>query len=581
MAVRFRSPADQPYGCFHPRSRFHGFREGGTYWPSVAQYCLAQRLASREDRERVRTARDPEHACELAASMPTIDGWKEQETDVLTRALLLSFQANLPRRAVLVATGDEPIEADIDDPELGIGPDGRGENRLGRALMEARAVVRRRAEDPEAIQCEHQDPEAVRLACEHLLADGAWNRPFHRSFTGQGSAYNLICPACFAALPKPPPLRKICGDCHEGLHSGNRGPDAGAPVFPERATDLRFEHRTVRLPGLDEAEIIAITPIPLEASVWLMLDKSGRLHRVDLARGCSEAGGAAPDDAIDRAVGLTLRAAPDGRLAAIAEREGRRAVVIEPATGRITMRILRDNYHEKHCPFPIAFFAVGARLYLAHATAWNRLDVSDPATGEILTARLIAPYEKDTRPPHYLDYFHADLIPSPDGERVIDNGWVWHPSGCVRAFSLRRWVEENLYESEDGPTVKELCWREYYWGGPVAWLDATTVAVWGLGDDDRLLTPGARVFNGVTGEEIRSFAGPAQGFASQPPYLIAFDNESGTSVWDVTTGERLAREPGLCPIEQHPASRELISRVPGEGFRVSRLVGASLHQGAA
>jgi hypothetical protein len=442
--------------------------------------------------------------------------------------------------------------------------------------METRDSVRRRASDPEAIQCEHQDPEAVRLACEHLLADGAWNRAFHRRFTGQGSDYDLICPACFAAVPAPPPLRKICGDCHESLHSGSRGPDAGAPVFPERATGLRFEHRSVRIPGLDEAAIIAVTPIPLEPSIWLMLDKSGYLHRVDLARGRSEAGGAVPDDAIDRGVALTLRAAPDGRLAAIAELEGRRAVVIEPATGRVTMRILRDNYHEKHCQFPIAFFALGGRLHLAHATAWNRLDVSDPATGELLTARHIAPYEKDARPEHYLDYFHADLIPSPDGERVIDNGWVWHPSGCVRAFSLRRWVEENPFESEDGPTVKELCWREYYWGGPVAWLDATTVAVWGLGDDDWLLTPGVRIFNVVTGEEIRSFAGPAQGLASEPPYLLAFDSASGTSVWDINTGERLARDPGLCPIERHPASGELLTRAPGEGFRVSRLVDPSL-----
>jgi hypothetical protein len=164
-------------------------------------------------------------------------------------------------------------------------------------------------------------------------------------------------------------------------------------------------------------------------------------------------------------------------------------------------------------------------------------------------------------------------VPSPDGERVIDNGWVWAPSGLVRAFSLRRWVEENPWESEDGPSVKDLCWRDYYWGGPVVWLDATRVAVWGLGTDDQLLTPGARVFDVVTGDELRTFAGPAQGFASVPPYLVAFDAESGTSVWDVETGERLAHEAGLCPIAQHPASRELITRVPGEGFRVSRLIG--------
>lgn len=575
MVVRFRSPDDKPYGCFHPRSRYHGFRVGRVYWSTVAQYCLAERLASPKDREHVRTqARDPEHAEELGASMPTLEGWQDQAEEVLRRALLHCFEQNLSIRAVLVATGDAPIEADLDDPVLGVGPDGRGENRLGRALVETRAIVRRRAEDAEAIQCHHQEPEEVRLACEHLLAAREKPRRFHRRFTGQGSAYDLVCPACFEALPAPPPLRKICDGCHEDLHDGDRGPDAGAPAFPERATNLRFEHAMVRLPGLAPEEVIAIAPIAREAGAWLMLDRGGRLHRADLARGRSESGGAAPGDAVDFGAALTLCAAPDGRFVAIAEREGRRAVVLEPATGRVTMRVLRDDYHEEHCPFPIAFFAIGERLYLAHATAWNRLDASDPATGACLTERTPPPAGPgESIPAHSLDYFHADLVLSPDGERVIDNGWVWHPCGVVRTFSMRRWVEENVWESEDGPSVKDLCSRLYFWGGPVAWLDATTVAVWGHGDDDRLLTPGARVFDVVTGEEVRSFAGPLPGFACVPPYLVAYDAAQGASVWDVATGERLARDASLCPIAQHPSSRELITSVPGEGFRVSRLVG--------
>lgn len=575
MPIRFRSPDDQPHGCFHPQSRFHGFREDGVYWSTVSQYCLGKRLAKPEDRERVRTqVRDAAEAEALAATLPSIDGWEARAEEVLKRALLLSFEANLPIRAVLVATGDEAIEAELDDPVLGIGPDGRGANVLGRALMETRAIVRRRAEDPEAIQCEHQEPEEVRRACEHLLATPtAWKRPFHRRFTGKWSEYDLVCPGCFEALPSAPPLRTICGECFEGLHAGLRGADAGAPQFPERSTDLRFEHRMVRPAGLAVDDVIAMAPVPREAGVWIMLDKEGRLYRVDLARGVAEAGGSAPDDAVDRGVPLILRAAPDGRLAAIAELKGRRAAVLEPATGRVTMGLLRDNYRQEHCPFPIAFFEVGGRLLLAHATAWNRLDVSDPATGALVSDRTRAP---GAQPDHYLDYFHADLVLSPDGERVIDNGWVWGPAGVVVAFSLKRWVEENAWESEDGPSVKQLCCRHYYWGGPVAWLDATTVAVWGLGEDDLLLTPGARVFDVVAGEELRSFAGPAAGFASVPPYLVAFDEERGAGVWDVETGERLAVDPTLCPTAQHPGSRELITRVLGEGFRVSRLVGSPL-----
>jgi hypothetical protein len=50
----------------------------------------------------------------------------------------------------------------------------------------------------------------------------------------------------------------------------------------------------VRLPGLSPEEVALLAPIAREPGAWLMLDKGGRLHRVDLARGRSEATARSP-----------------------------------------------------------------------------------------------------------------------------------------------------------------------------------------------------------------------------------------------------------------------------------------------
>ena len=68
------------------------------------------------------------------------------------------------------------------------------------------------------------------------------------------------------------------------------------------------------------------------------------------------------------------------------------------------------------------------RTLVVHATDWNRLDVSDPATGERLTLRdLPQPESGQPRPNRYMDYCHAGLSVSPDYEWIADWGWIWHP----------------------------------------------------------------------------------------------------------------------------------------------------------
>jgi predicted NAD-dependent protein-ADP-ribosyltransferase YbiA (DUF1768 family) len=593
MTIRFSSPADEPYGCFHPDSRAHGFREDGAYWPSVTQYLLARGLADPKDRERVRmNARDVDDARAMAAAMPRLadadaDARVAREADALLLALRRAFETNLASRAVLISTGDARIEAALgDDAVLGVGLDGRGENRLGVALQAVRVIARERADRVNAIQCEHPGVEssgATGHVCACLLATRASHerpRRYHRRFTGVGATYDLICSACRDALPAAPPLRLLCSDCFEAYLGAERLADVGAPAFPTRPSGLRFAHRLVPLAGLDAEDVIAATPIARMPHVWLALRRDGALVRFDVARGAAEVGGRVDPDAIDLAGSIELHVSPGGGLAVVGESKGRRALVLEPATGSVLRALERDDYHPEHCRYPLGLFELDGRLLLVHATEWNRLDVMDPRTGECLTERASPKWASGApSPAHALDYFHAGLVISPDGERVLDNGWIWHPWGEVRTFSLRALALENRWESEDGESVRALAGRSYYWDGPATWLDARTVAVWGDGDDDTNLTPAARLFDVETGEERGSFAGPARGLALVRDRLVAFDAGAGTSVWDWRTGERLAQDPSFTPsfaIAAHPRSQELLSRA-GEGgrgaFRVSELIG--------
>jgi hypothetical protein len=245
--------------------------------------------------------------------------------------------------------------------------------------------------------------------------------------------------------------------------------------------------------------------------------------------------------------------------------------VFDLDTGSATMALDRGDYQTEHSNFPAAFAEVDGRTVLIHATEWNRLDVSDPRTGELLTARPTPVYRRDEpRPEHYLDYFHGGLAVSPTGAYVADNGWVWHPFGVVAVWDVRRWLRENPWESEDGPSMRSLCHRAYYWDGPLCWLGSDRLAVWGYGADDEWLIPAVRVFDATTGAEGHWFAGPTGDLISDG-YLFSCDPAGGTSVWDVETGERLLLDGEFCPRRYHPGAKTFLTPGSDGRFRVTRL----------
>lgn len=270
---------------------------------------------------------------------------------------------------------------------------------------------------------------------------------------------------------------------------------------------------------------------------------------------------------------LILRISPDGRFAAVAEEFGLKGAVFHADSGSLAYPLERGDYYANISSFPLAFFELEGKSHLIHGTDWNRLDICDAATGTPLTVRARTEYVSgQPRPAHYLDYFHGRLHVSPGGNWIAEDGWHWHPLGATRIWSLSDWMTRNEWESEDGPSLRDLCQRAYFWDGPLVWLDHGRLAVWGLGDDDERMDPGIRIFEAATGSEIGGFPGPSisphriwppetdrHGWLAYDRWLYAISPDEGTSVWDLDRGVCLHREEGFVPVGHDPRTGAFLS----------------------
>lgn len=276
------------------------------------------------------------------------------------------------------------------------------------------------------------------------------------------------------------------------------------------------------------------------------------------------------------ALNRRLHLSRDSQFAAVVNDFGRHGQLIDLKSGKVTLELNGGEYYSDTVPFSFSFFELNGKTFAIHRTAWNRLEISDPTTGSLLTERTPNMMSQGgrERPEHDLDFFHGALYPSPDGLHVVDDGWVWHPVGVMAYWSLARWLSENVWESEDGPTKKHLCARDYYWNKAVAWIDENRIAVGGIGDDDIDMIEGARIFDislptetggryrGKKAIETNSFAGPAGVFFSNGISLFSSDQD-GLSRWNLNDGACTGKIDGFRPSHQHRSARELAQLVNG------------------
>jgi hypothetical protein len=259
---------------------------------------------------------------------------------------------------------------------------------------------------------------------------------------------------------------------------------------------------------------------------------------------------------------ITMIISSRGEYAAIANTRAKFGVVVDLLNGQITMELNRGDYDtgNQNSNFSLAFFSKNDRDLLIHATDWNRLDVSDPATGENLTIR----NSPKSGEKHYWDYFHASLQVSPDQKCVIDNGWVWHPYAALTSWDLNQWLEDNVWASE--VMKSDLPGFEGVGDRPLCWVDNQTFAVWGMeelegeeGDRHSEFYSDLGIYDISTGEIKKKIVDFPEGELIFDTYLFSFSEDHGMAVYDIKTDEKIFEDENFKPLAYSKARKEFLS----------------------
>lgn len=432
------------------------------------------------------------------------------------------------------------------------------------------------------LPCGHDRPPSGVPLCPHLQVRREALISYVRWYTGSGLDAELLCLACAEAREqgRAIALDRVCEGCFDRAATdvGNQVGIRGTPEVRTRPEPMSREIRDTALPD-DLGPITDLAPVDREGhSVWLLLAGDGSLLRFDAdsgdrARLAATAVPAEPDHEpwCGHALRRHLHVSPRGEFAAVVNDYGRHGEIVDLRSGQTTLRLFGGADDPETVPFSFAFAEARGRVVAIHRTDWNRLDVSDASNGRLLTHRGPTSYgQGESPPPHYLDYFHGGLYVSSDGAHVLEDGWVWHPVGVPMTWSLESWLSDNVWESEDGPTKRWLCGRNYYWDHAMVWLGPRKVAVGGIGDDGEAMVAGARIFDvnlpGTPGgawragrpwaRELSAFAGPAGAFFSDGTSLFSTD-QTGLSRWDPAAGVRTGHLSGFQPTHHHRGAGEL------------------------
>lgn len=143
----------------HPFESPAYFTVDGVKYNCVEQYMMAQKAAMFGDdktRRKIMKQRYPKSMKELGRQVANYDDdkWTAKRFEVVLRGVTEKFRQNPELKALLLATGDnEFVEASPEDDIWGIGlamddPDAlvkshwKGQNLLGKALTQARNILR-------------------------------------------------------------------------------------------------------------------------------------------------------------------------------------------------------------------------------------------------------------------------------------------------------------------------------------------------------------------------------------------------------------------------------------------------------
>ena len=425
--------------------------------------------------------------------------------------------------------------------------------------------------------CGHESQTTLAQACLHCAAAGLEHG--YKSYTGQGQSVIYQCEACYdvpeSALSSycPACAQLLDGNAEDWTHCGLPGVLRAPKPFVFTARELVFEE----LKNTTVRAFAALAQLPGEGVVFTA---NGQLLRLNWETAVAQLITTLDDTQVCREGSVQLVLSDDGQFFAItsaytgskntASAEGERAnsntgVVGCLRSGRVLMPLDCGDYHTELTEFPVVFFSDQQRTLMVHATDWNRLDITDPLTGECLTTRASDVEAPATEHKQVYSEWSGRLKVSPDQTQIATIGWMWHPVGSAFTWSLAQWVSHNRWEAENGASKRILQQWSYFWDSSFVWLDDRRLCIWGhdIFTDDKTDCPAntAVVCDVVTGQCLSSFAGPTNWPFVFDIYLFtAGINDEGLAIWEVETGCLLHEEPcDKLPTGYHPASHEFLS----------------------
>ena len=144
MTIKFIAQPES-YGWMSNFWRCDVVDSEGTLWPSTEHLYQALKFGEPEIREQIRKAKTPKQAKELAHLDYgwSMSAWDSVKLQVMEEVLKLKFRPGSLFAEKLIATGDELIEEDAHwDNYWGTGPEGKGENHMGKLLMKIREQLK-------------------------------------------------------------------------------------------------------------------------------------------------------------------------------------------------------------------------------------------------------------------------------------------------------------------------------------------------------------------------------------------------------------------------------------------------------
>src|SRR5215469_4009309 len=280
------------------------------------------------------------------------------------------------------------------------------------------------------LSCGHDRTAFGSLLCVHMRTCRERSLDCVKWYTGKGLATEFLCVPCAETREKghSAEVEPVCQECfYYALEEVGDLERVGGKA-EIRVCAFPFNSRLEEFAIANEfGKIIDIAPVNEgNQPIWLMLAEDGNLFRVNTSGGdWAKVGSATPlsDKPGGRhALKRHLHASHGGEFAAVVNDYGRYGQVIDIRSGNVTLE-LEDggNNYPDTVPFSFAFVELRGRVVAIHRTRWNRLDISDPSNGKLLTERGPTSRRGEERPQHSLDYFHGALYPSPGNRRILDD----------------------------------------------------------------------------------------------------------------------------------------------------------------